>query len=103
MFLLIAVGHVMYNTVMSTDQPRLAPETEAAVEAAHGGPLSLVGQNSQYVIMRMDIYRELMGVGSDAEFAASVDAIREGLEDIHAGRTRPARDFLEELGRNHEA
>jgi hypothetical protein len=88
---------------MSTDQPHLAPETEAAVEATHGGPLSLVGQNSQYVIMRMDVYRSLMGVGSDAEFAASLDAIREGLEDVRAGRTRTAREFLAELGRSHEA
>jgi hypothetical protein len=87
---------------MSTNYPQLTPEAEAAVEATHGGPVSLLGQNSQYVIMRMDVYRELMGVGSDADFAASVDAIREGLEDVRAGRTRPARDFLEELGRDHE-
>jgi hypothetical protein len=88
---------------MNAEQPHLAPDTEAAVEATHGGPLSLVGQKSQYVIMRMDVYRELMGVGSDEQFAASVAAIREGLADVRAGRTRPAREFLEELGRQHEA
>jgi hypothetical protein len=103
MFLLLPAGKVTYNRVMNSNPLHLSLETEAAVEATHGGPLSLVGQNSLYVIMRMDVYRELMGVGSDAEFAASVDAIREGLEDVRVGRTRPAREFLEELGRNHEA
>jgi hypothetical protein len=81
---------------------QLAPETEAAVEAQHGGPLSCTGQRSQYVVMRMDVYRELMGVGSDEEFAASLAAIHEGLADVRAGRVRPAREFLEELGRTHE-
>lgn len=84
---------------MSADH--LLPETEAAVEAIHGGPLAVAGQNSQYVIMRMDVYRELMGVGSDEEFAASQAAIREGLDDVRAGRTVEARSFIEQLGRNH--
>lgn len=87
---------------MSIDPFHLNPETEAAVEAQHGGPLPLAGQRSEYVVMRMDVYRELMGIGSDEEFAASVAAIREGLEDVRAGRTRPAREFLEELGRKYE-
>jgi predicted transcriptional regulator len=93
---------MIYNKGMSTEHLPLAPETEAAVEAQQGGPLPLAGQRSEYVVMRMDIYRELMGVGSDEEFAASVAAIREGMEDVRAGRTRPAREFLEELGRTYE-
>jgi hypothetical protein len=91
-----------YNGDMSIEHPHLTPETEAAVEAQQGGPLPLAGERSQYVVMRMDVYRELMGVGSDEAFAASVAAIREGMEDVRAGRTRPAREFLEELGRAHE-
>jgi hypothetical protein len=84
-----------YNGDMSIEHPHLTPETEAAVEAQQGGPLPLAGERSQYVVMRM-------GVGSDEAFAASVAAIREGMEDVRAGRTRPAREFLEELGRAHE-
>ena len=49
--------------------------------------------------MRMDLYRELMGVGCDEEFAANAAAIHEGMDDVRAGRTRPACEFLEELGR----
>ncbi len=88
---------------MSTDHLPLSPETEAAVEARQGGPLPLDGQHSQYVVMRMDVYRELMGVGSDEAFDASVAAIREGMEDVRAGRARSAREFLNELGREYEA
>jgi hypothetical protein len=87
---------------MSIDYPNLPPETEAAIEAQHGGPVPIDGQRSQYVVMRMDVYRELMGVGSDEEFAASIAAVHEGMEDIRAGRTRPAREFLEEFGRKHD-
>lgn len=35
------------------------------------------------------------------EHAAAVDAIREGLEDMRAGRLQPARDVLAELQRKH--
>jgi len=83
---------------MSIDPLYLNAETEAAIEAQHGGPLSVSGQRSDYVVMRMDVYRDIMGVGSDEEFAASVAAVREGLADVRAGRTRVAREFLEELG-----
>lgn len=88
---------------MSAREPHLTPETEAAVDAQDGGPLPLAGEHSRYVVMRMDVYRELMGVGSDAEFAASVAAIREGLADVRAGRTRSAREFFGLLGRRHAA
>jgi hypothetical protein len=86
---------------MTIDPLYLTPETEAAIEALHGGPLPVAGQRSEYVVMRMNVYRDLMGVGSDEEFAASVAAIREGLADVRAGRTRPAREFFEELGRKY--
>ena len=35
------------------------------------------------------------------DFEDSVEAIRRGYEDVKAGRTRPASEFLEELGRKH--
>ncbi len=35
------------------------------------------------------------------EYAADVQAIREGLEDMYAGRTRPAREFHEEMRRKY--
>jgi hypothetical protein len=40
---------------MNNGPLQLAPETEAAVEAQHGGPLSCTGERSQYVVMRMEM------------------------------------------------
>ena len=51
--------------------------------------------------MSMHVYREMMGVGSEAEYRASLDAIREGLEDVEGGRTRPIEDFFQDLDRKH--
>ena len=38
---------------------------------------------------------------SDEEREETLVAIRQGLEDMYAGRTRPARDALEAFGGNH--
>jgi hypothetical protein len=51
--------------------------------------------------MSMQVYREMMGVGSEAQYRASVEAVQEGLNDLEAGRTRPIDDFFQDLDRNH--
>lgn len=80
-------------------KPRLPEELEQAV-AQHHGTLQAEGNDGKYVVMSMQVFREMMGVGSDAEMAESLRAIDEGLADIEAGRTRPFREFLDELGRS---
>jgi predicted transcriptional regulator len=35
------------------------------------------------------------------DYAEAVAGVREGLEDVKAGRTRPAGEFLDELARKH--
>ncbi len=50
-----------------------------------------------YVLMTTDLYREMMGVGSDEEMSASLQAIQRGLADVDAGRTRPCQDVLADL------
>jgi len=35
--------------------------------------------------------------GEEHDYQASLEAIRRGYEDVKAGRTRPAAEFLEEL------
>jgi predicted transcriptional regulator len=37
----------------------------------------------------------------EQEYRESVEAIRKGYEDVKAGRTRPAAEFLEELRLKH--
>jgi len=39
---------------------------------------------------------------SDEELAATLEAIREGLADVEAGRVVPARQALNELRRKHD-
>lgn len=36
------------------------------------------------------------------DFAEAADGIRRGLEDVRAGRTRPAAEFLAEMRRKHD-
>jgi predicted transcriptional regulator len=38
---------------------------------------------------------------SDSERRETIDAVKEGLADVAAGRTQPMRQALEELGRQH--
>ncbi len=47
--------------------------------------------------MTIDIYREMMGVGSDEEMNASLQAIQRGLDAVEAGRTRAYQEVLADL------
>ncbi len=40
-------------------------EIQEFVEQQHGGPIHLTG--TEVVLMSVDVYREIMGVGTDAE------------------------------------
>ena len=77
--------------------PKLTSDIEQAVEKNHGF-MQVDGLRASYIVMSIAAYREMMGVGSDEELSASLKAIDEGLADIDAGRTRPFRDVLAELG-----
>ena len=72
---------------------RLSTELQQALDDNRG-----FVQGSSYVLMSIDLYRDMMGVGSDAELAVAVKAIEEALADVEAGRTRPYKDVLAELG-----
>ena len=82
---------------------KLPDELRNAVSSHPGVPLEIVDEQSQatYVVMPMQVYREMMGVGTDAEYAASLAAIREGLADVDAGRTVPVDEFFRELDRKN--
>ena len=75
-------------------------EIQEFVEQQHGGPAHLTGTN--VVVMSLDVYREIMGVGTDAELQASLRGIRAGWNAMEAGKTRPFREALNELGRKYE-
>lgn len=83
---------------MSTDQSN---EIEQVVADQHGGPIHIQGTN--VVAMSIDVYRDMMGVGTEQELQESLAAIQRGWQAVQEGRTRPFRDALDDLGRKYEA
>ena len=80
--------------------PKLTNEQELAVQQSHGC-LQVQGDGNSYIVMSMQLFREMMGVGSDDEYQASLQAVQEGIVDIEAGRTRPVGQFFDEFDRKH--
>ena len=76
--------------------PKLTDELDRALDEHHGF-LKAEGQRGKVVVMTMQHFREMMGVGSDEQFAESVKAIEEGLADVKAGRTMPMEQVFREL------
>ena len=79
---------------------KLTPELQQTVEAQNGcATLDADGQS--YVLMKSELYRELLGIGSDADYQASLQAIREGWDDVQASRTISLDSFFQEFDRKH--
>ena len=78
---------------------KISNEQRQALQKAAGKLVEVRDDQSQetYVLMSHEVFREMMGVGSDEEMAASLQAIEEGLADVAAGRSRPFREVLAEL------
>jgi PHD/YefM family antitoxin component YafN of YafNO toxin-antitoxin module len=79
---------------------RLTEEQIDAIRQRHG-LLEVEGGGSAYVLISMESFRQMMGVGSDASYQASLNAIREGLADVEAGRTRSMDEFFGDFDRRH--
>ena len=93
---------VLAQTCYSSDMtPNHAQELEQFVNAQHGGPVQLDG--TEVVVMSVDAYRDLMGVGTESELQQSLAAIRRGWQAAQQGRSRNFRDALDDLGRKYEA
>jgi len=81
---------------MDTTSKFLPPEIEAAVEAQHGGPVSVPGQHGKYVVMNADVYGGVLEATPN-ELADSVAAIKRSLAQAAAGDTRDADEVIDEL------
>ena len=79
---------------------QLTEEQKRAV-AQHHGFVEVDGGEDSYVVLSRQVFREMMGVGSDDEYRDSLLAIEAGLADVAAGRTRPMQDFFREFDRRH--
>ena len=76
--------------------PHLSPDVQQAVKQNHGYT-EADGDGSKFIVMTMEFYRVMLGIG-DAELSQSLQAIAESRKDIEAGRVRPFRDVMNELG-----
>ena len=70
---------------------------QQAINSNHG----MVQTDDGFVFMSMNVFREMMGVGTDEELQASLAAIERGIADMDAGRVRPWREVFAELGNKH--
>lgn len=67
----------------------------------HHGLIEVDGVDGKVIVMSVQVYRELLGIGSDEEYASSLKAIEEGLADIKAGRTASIDHVFRELDKKH--
>jgi PHD/YefM family antitoxin component YafN of YafNO toxin-antitoxin module len=81
--------------------PSLTNEQLTALERENGGPIRLEAGGAAYVLMSLDAYRSMMGIGTDEEFEESVAVLRAAMDDVRAGKTRPYREALEEIAARH--
>lgn len=77
--------------------PQDANDIARALQDEHGGPVELQIDGKSVMFMSTDVYLEMFGIGSEAELQESIAAVKEGLADMRAGRTRPLGEFMEEL------
>lgn len=73
-------------------QPDLTQEQRQALDHNHG-----FIRGSSYVLMSIDVFRHTMGVDSDEELAASLQAINGAMGDLNAGNTIPLADAKQRL------
>jgi len=85
---------------MDASLPPITPATELFLQQ-HGGPLSIPGQQGEYVVMRSDVYVAMLGLGENDE-AETIASVRRGLADMEAGRTQDLDDAFKALDRRHE-
>ncbi len=79
-------------------------QTSQYLERLHetGDPVVLtVNGKSQVVVQDVAAYQRLVELASNADRELTVAAIREGLADVKAGRTKPARSALRILAKKY--
>ncbi len=74
------------------NQPDLTQEQRQALDHNLG-----FIRGSSYVLMSIDVFRNTMGIDSDEELAASLQAINEAMGDLNAGNTIPLADAKQRL------
>lgn len=63
-------------------KPELTDDQRQALQDGHGCVV-----RTSYVLMSKDVFRQTMGIADENELAASLEAIKEAMKDLEAGRT----------------
>ena len=72
--------------------PDLTNEQEQALQEGQG-----LVQGSSYVLMSVDLYRDIMGLGTDDDLESSVRAVKQAWAEIQDGRSIPMDQVFREL------
>ena len=86
-----------YNADMT---PRLTEEQREAVDK-NDGLVEVEDASGKCVLMSVEVFRDVMGVGADRDFQESVAALRSSYEQFQNGQTRPLTEALDDLGKRH--
>lgn len=78
-------------------RPKLTKEQRQAIDT-HEGCVEVEDSQGKCVLMSIEVFREVMGVGTDREFQESVAALQRGHEQLQKRQTRPVKDALDYLG-----
>jgi len=85
----------------TTNFPLLPTEIETAVAAQHGGPVTVAGRHGDHVVMSMEMYRDMLGVSDDEEFARTVAEIKVSRAQVAAGQTMSLEEVREMLAKKY--
>jgi hypothetical protein len=80
--------------------PKLSNDLQQAVQQNHGFT-EAEADGAKFMVMSMDFYRDMMGVGSEDELQESLRAIDEGIADVETGRTKSADQFFVDFDKRH--
>lgn len=84
---------------MDTPQQPLPFATEQFLQS-HDGPMTVVGQQGKYVLMRAEVFDAMLGV-SENEDAETLASVMRGIGDLEAGRTHDVDEAFEKLDNRH--
>ena len=55
----------------------------------------------QVIVMTVDVYRDMLGIATDEDYADSVSKINEGVEQHEAGEGIPLNQFAKDFNSRH--
>lgn len=64
---------------------------------AHHGLIETRSEEGKVVVMTMDVYRELLGIGNEEELQESIHAIQTAMKEVEEGKTNSVDEVFASL------